>query len=90
LREAAEANPQVLRDPPPLAIFVRFGDSSLECELQVWIPDVKDMLLARSEIGQEIDRRFRGDGIEIPYPQRVVHMRSAREDGHDRSGPQAQ
>jgi potassium-dependent mechanosensitive channel len=90
LTAAAETNARVLRDPPPLAIFAHFGDSSLECELQVWIPDVKDMLLARSEIGQEIDRRFRQAGIEIAFPQRVVHLRSAKGEIDAQSGPQAQ
>lgn len=76
LRESAEANPRIVLDPAPLPLFVRFGDNALEFELQVWVSDVKDMLLARSEIGQEIDRRFRKAGISIPYPQRDVHLRS--------------
>lgn len=76
LRESAEANPRIVRDPAPLPLFVRFGDNALEFELQVWVSDVKDMLLARSEIGQEIDRRFRKAGISIPFPQRDVHLRS--------------
>ncbi len=76
LRESAEANPRIVRDPAPLPLFVRFGDNALEFELQVWVSDVKEMLLARSEIGQEIDRRFRKAGISIPFPQRDVHLRS--------------
>jgi potassium efflux system protein len=74
LRESAESNPRIVRDPAPLPLFVRFGDNALEFELQVWVSDVKEMLLARSEIGQEIDRRFREAGISIPFPQREVHL----------------
>jgi small-conductance mechanosensitive channel len=84
LKEAGESDSRVMKDPSPQALFVRFGDSALEFELQVWIPDVKEILLARSDIGQEIDRRFRRAGVEIPLPQRVVHMRSDRGGGAGR------
>lgn len=76
LREAAGRNPRVLKDPPPLALFTRFGDSALELELHAWVGDVKERLLTQSEICQEIDRLFRELGIEIPFPQRDVHIRS--------------
>ncbi len=95
LRESALANPRIVGDPPPLPLFVRFGDNALEFELQVWVSDVKEMLLARSEIGQEIDRRFRKAGISIPFPQRDVHLRSMDKEvlgavGRPRSGSQGQ
>jgi potassium efflux system protein len=76
LREAAENNPRVLRDPPPAVYFSRFGDSAVELELHAWVADVKERLLAQSEIGLEIQRLFGEAGVEIPFPQRDVHIRS--------------
>ena len=79
LQEAAEQHPDVLTDPTPSSIFTSFGDSSLNFELRVWISDVARRLNVKSEIGQFIDRRFREEGIEIPFPQRDLHLRSVEE-----------
>jgi potassium-dependent mechanosensitive channel len=76
LQEAAGSQPLVLPEPAPSAIFVGFGDSSLDFELRCWIADVSMRLLVRSELGQFIDRRFREEGVEIPFPQRDLHLRS--------------
>nr|MBA2572843.1 mechanosensitive ion channel [Gemmatimonadota bacterium] len=76
LREAAEAHPGVLSDPEPQVLFVAFGDSALDFELRVW---VKELLLrpqVRSTVLAEVDHRFRAAGIEIPFPQRDLHLRS--------------
>jgi len=77
LQEAGAANPRVSKDPAPLALMLQFGASSLDFELQVWLPDIIDLALARSEICQEIARRFQEAGIEIPFPQCDVHLRQA-------------
>jgi small-conductance mechanosensitive channel len=53
-----------------------FGDSSLDFQLRVWLDDIKYMNVVRSELNQEIDRRFRELAIEIPFPQRDLHLRS--------------
>jgi small-conductance mechanosensitive channel len=76
LQEAAESHPLVLPQPPPSPIFVGFGDSSLDFELRCWIADVDRRLIVRSDLGQFIDRRFREEGVEIPFPQRDLHLRS--------------
>jgi small-conductance mechanosensitive channel len=76
LREAAAAHPGVLAAPEPQALFAGFGDSALDFELRVWIrelmlrPEIKSTVLA------EVDHRFRAAGIEIPFPQRDLHVRS--------------
>lgn len=77
LREAADSNPRVLREPAPAVYFSRFGDSAVELELHAWVADVKERLLAQSEIGLEIQRLFAEAGVEIPFPQRDVHIRSS-------------
>lgn len=74
LKEVALRNPRVIKNPQPLALFVRFGESSLDFELHVWIADVADRLLVQSEICQTIAADFRDAGIEIPFPQRDVYL----------------
>ncbi|WP_298036522.1 mechanosensitive ion channel domain-containing protein [uncultured Desulfuromonas sp.] len=76
LKEAGEQHPEVLSALPPSAIFVGFGESSLDFDLRVWIGDIGKRLQVRSEIGQFIDMRFREEGVEIPFPQRDLHLRS--------------
>lgn len=79
LKEAAGSEPHILSDPAPCAFFVNFGDNALEFELHVWIADVKNMLHVRSAVCQEIERLFRSHGVEIPFPQRDLHLRSMDE-----------
>lgn len=76
LEEVGRGNPRVLRDPPPEVYFVAFGASSLDFELRVWLADVQERFLLRSELHQEIDRRFREAKVEIAFPQRDLHLRS--------------
>ena len=72
----AESHPAVLDQPAPQALFMGFGDSSLDFELRVWVREVLQRPLARSALLTEIDRRFREVDIEIPFPQRDLHLRS--------------
>ena len=76
LLEAASHNEEVLPEPVPSAIFVGFGNSSLDFELRAWIGDIARRLVVRSDLGQYIDRRFRQEQVEIPFPQRDLHVRS--------------
>lgn len=79
LRETAEQHPDILDDPPPAPLFIGFGDSSLDFELRAWMADVNNRLRIRSELGQTIDRRFREQKVEIPFPQRDLHLRSVQD-----------
>jgi small-conductance mechanosensitive channel len=76
LKEYALAHPGVLHSPEPQVLFRRFGDSSLDFELRAWVADVDTRLQVASDLRQDIDRRFRQAGIEIPFPQRDLHVRS--------------
>lgn len=76
LLESVKDNPLVLKIPDPQVVFSGFGESSLDFRLLVWITDVDSRLRAQTEILQEIDRRFRQLGIEIPFPQRDLHLRT--------------
>jgi len=89
LLEVARSHPDVLKDPEPEILFARFGESSLDFELRVWtITRVKTPLPLSSELYFSIFRAFRENGIEIPFPQRDLHLktvspslRAADEDG---------
>jgi small-conductance mechanosensitive channel len=78
LVQCALSNPDVLREPPPFVLFNEFGDNALILHLRFWIMHV---VLARdrvsSQIRFDIDRVFKERGIEIAYPQRDIHIRSA-------------
>lgn len=60
--------------PKPKVIFKAFGDSSLDFELRCHIRDVDHRISVRSELLFAIDDAFRAEGIEIPFPQRVIHQ----------------
>lgn len=75
LVEAANAESRVLADPAPNAALSAFGADGLEFTLGYWIADPENGTLGlRSAINLRILQALRARGIEIPYPQRVVHM----------------
>lgn len=76
LCDAAASNPRVLNDPAPAAYLSQFGADGLEFTLALWINDPdKGQLSLRSELNLHILRELRQAGVDIPYPQRVVHMK---------------
>jgi len=80
LRGAAEANSSVLDTPAPEALFLGFGDSSLNFRLRVWIPRFEESYTIRSEMGVAINAALRNAAIPIPFPQRDLHVRSVESD----------
>lgn len=75
LEECALVHERVLRDPKPTAFLVAFADSGIDLDLGFWIHDpLQGSLGIRSAINREIWRRFREEGIEIPFPQREVRI----------------
>jgi small-conductance mechanosensitive channel len=75
LREVADENNKLLKDPQPEIFFASFGDSSWNLELRVWLSDLAHYYQIHSEINSAIVRKFRKLGVEIPYPQRDLHLR---------------
>ena len=67
--------PDILKDPPPLALFSNFGDSSLNFRLLFWVP-YEIGLQIKSDVSIEIYNRFEEANIEIPFPQRDIHIKS--------------
>ena len=76
LREVAAESEEVLPKPRPDVLHLGFGDSSWNMRLRVWIANPKRHPLTRSGINCAIVRKFRENGIEIPFPQRDLHVRS--------------
>lgn len=76
LLECAENHPQVLSDPEPFVYFADFADSSLNLELRVFIRDANNSLLVRNDTRFKIFSALKKAGIEIPFPQRDIHIRS--------------
>lgn len=75
LQEAALAQPRVLRDPAPSAALSAFGADGLEFTLGYWIADPENgQLNLRSLINRQVLAAFREQGINIPFPQRVMHV----------------
>ncbi len=78
LLHVAAQNPHVLPTPSPDVIFTGFGDSSLNFDLRYWtISKVQTPKILKSDLYFAIFRAFKEHGIEIPFPQRDLHLRSA-------------
>lgn len=77
LNEVAEEHEKVMKYPEHQVHLTEFGDSSWEMQLRVWIPNVKERYILRNEIHQAIIRKFREYEVEIPFPQRDLHVRSS-------------
>lgn len=75
LLSVAEQNETVLPDPVPRIRFRSFGDSSLNLELLCWIDLPEQRGRTIHQLNCAINEEFRKQGIEIPFPQRDVHIR---------------
>jgi potassium efflux system protein len=75
--EAVRSNPDVLPAPRPSVLFMGFGDSSLDFEIRAFVDSFDKRLRVQHEINSAVDRVLREHGIEIPFPQRDLHIRSA-------------
>ncbi len=76
LREVADENKDVMRYPESEVLLMKFGDSSWDMQLRVWIDNPHGQFNVASDLNCAIVRKFRERGIEIPFPQRDVHVRS--------------
>ena len=71
---------RVLKDPNPACLITGFGDNAVNMEVRVWINDPQNGIASvKSDVFWGIWRRFRENGIEMPYPQRDVHLKSIPE-----------
>jgi potassium-dependent mechanosensitive channel len=75
--KAVEGVADVLRDPVPSVFFIGFGDSSLDFEIRAFVDAFNKRLRVRHEINVAVAHALAAAGIEIPFPQRDLHIRSA-------------
>lgn len=76
--EAAMEIDRVLDDPKPKCLLIGFGDSSVDLQVRFWISDAHNGVTnVKSAVLLRIWDKFKAAGIEIPYPQRDLHLRSA-------------
>jgi small-conductance mechanosensitive channel len=89
LEEAAKEVPDVLTSPAPIAMFVGFGDSSLDFKLLAWVRSVDVGVPAQNALRVAILHRLDAAGIAIPFPQRDVHLHGADGAAAPRATPSA-
>lgn len=79
MQSIAEDHPIILEDPPPVVSFEGFGESCLNLVLRCYLPNLDHRLKVISDLHSTIHQRFSDQGIEIPFPQRELHIRSVGE-----------
>jgi small-conductance mechanosensitive channel len=78
--EAAAETPRVLKEPSPVCLLLGFGDSSVELELRIWIQDPKNGVHnVKSDVLLLVWDKFHAHGVEIPFPQRDLHLKTPME-----------
>ncbi|WP_226669886.1 mechanosensitive ion channel family protein [Metabacillus litoralis] len=78
--QESEVSPVVLKTPDPFVNFVGFGESSLDFELFVWIADPNQFIVIKSNLNFRINSILSENNIEIPFPQRDLHLKSFHRD----------
>jgi small-conductance mechanosensitive channel len=68
------AHPEVLQIPEPIALLTRFGDNSLDFRLHVWTR-FEIFVRVKSELTMAVNAALSGAGMEIPFPQRELHVK---------------
>jgi potassium efflux system protein len=78
LEDICRAHPRVLKDHPVQVFFRTFGDSALQFTVRLFVrsPEPQERLSVTHDLNQAILEAFRDQGIEIPFPQRDLHLRS--------------
>jgi small-conductance mechanosensitive channel len=75
LEDALRHVPRVLSDPPPSVLLTQFAADGLELTIVFWIGDPENgQNNARSAVNLTVLQLFEARGVQIPFPQRVVHM----------------
>jgi len=87
LLNAARADERLLSNPEPSALFLGFGDSSLDFSLRAWTDTFDNYVSIKSDLTLAIHDALYANGIEIPFPQRDLHLRSVDPQAVARIGP---
>ena len=77
---AAGEAPRVLKEPKPVCLLKGFGDNGINLELRIWINDPKNGVSnVKSDVYLRIWDGFHTQGIEMPFPQRDLHLKGPAE-----------
>lgn len=76
VKQAAAEVPNLLLNPEPIVRLANFGESALNFTLLCYVQDVSQAGLVRHELQKRLLKRFRQEGIEIPFPVRTVYLES--------------
>ena len=87
LLKAARSDERILNDPEPSVLFLGFGDSSLNFSLRAWTDEFNEYLAIKSDLTLAVHDAIYAAGIEIPFPQRDLHLRSIDPGAVARIGP---
>ncbi len=79
LHKVAEEDEGLLADPAPIVVFEAFGDSSLNFRLYAWISDYDVGFSSRHRVTTAINTALAQAGVEIPFPQRDLHVKTLPE-----------
>ena len=80
LTTLAKANEEIMKFPEPEAIFVAFGDSSLNFQLRCWVEEGSRWPNIKSDLSVSLTDALAAADIAIPFPQRDLHLRSVDQD----------
>jgi small-conductance mechanosensitive channel len=80
LLEVGRAHKDTLDKPEPMALFMNFGNSSLNFELRVWTPEFDSSVRIQSELSSSVYHALADADIEIPFPQQDIHLRSVSDE----------
>ncbi len=76
LMKIANEHEQILKTPGAKVLFMDFGSSSLDFELRFWVAELWTTDIILSDLRYAIDREFRNEDINIPFPQRDLHIKT--------------
>ncbi|MCP4125435.1 MAG: mechanosensitive ion channel [Gammaproteobacteria bacterium] len=76
ITDVVHAHPEVLEEPRPTVFFIGFGNSSLDFEVRAFVPERLRRMPLRHDLHMALNKAWAEAGIEIPFPQRDLHLRS--------------
>lgn len=87
--QCVAAESRILKDPAPVCFLVDFGDSSVDFQIRFWLEDPQNGLTnIRSAVNFRLWQAFKENGIEIPFPQRDLHLKTVPDKWHFVEPPQ--
>ena len=86
LGEVARSTPGVAPTPEPTIVFIGFGTNSLDFSIRAWTNDFADWVAIRTEMTARVYEALKAEGIEIPFPQQDLHLRSVSQEAGARLG----